>query len=336
MRSVEITQFGLDNLVVREKDPPEPGPGQVVVRVRSASVNYRDFLIAQGLYNPPDLALPQIPLSDGAGDVAAVGDGVSRASVGDRVSSVFWQNWPDGPAAPEKIGASTGCEAPGMATDFAVLPETAVVKIPDGMSYEAAATLPCAALTAWTALTTVGGTKPGDAVLVLGTGGVSIFALQIAKALGATVIITSCSDAKLERARELGADYGINYDTHPDWGKEAFGRAGLGVNTVVECGGVGTLSQSIEALAWDGHIAFLGSLTGLSAELNLFGLVLKGAHLHGLMVGSRVEHENLLEFVTEHKIEPVVDSRYDLDQTGQALSAIPTGQHFGKIVINVG
>jgi len=335
VRQARLEQFGLEQLAIVDTERPEPGECEVSIQVESASLNYRDFLICMGLYKP-DLQLPMVPLSDGAGTVAAVGEGVTSVSVGDRVSSVFWQAWPDGPAALSKIGASTGCEAPGMACEYALLPETAVVKLPDTIGMDTAAAIPCAAVTAWTALTTVGHTKPGDTVLCLGTGGVSLFALQIAKALGANVIITSSSDEKLERAKALGADHGINYKQNPEWGKEAFGFAGLGVNTVVETGGAGTLAQSIEALGWDGHIAYLGMLAGMSADLNLMGLVGKGAHLEGVMVGSRAEHVKLLEFVAEHQIEAVPDSRAPLAELAATLGAMPGGRHFGKLLIDIG
>jgi NADPH:quinone reductase-like Zn-dependent oxidoreductase len=335
MRQAQLGQFGLEHLSIIDTEEPEAAEGQVVVKVETASLNYRDYLICMGFYKP-SLKLPVIPLSDGAGVVTAVGEGVTSVSVGDRVSSVFWQDWPDGPASLSKIGASTGCEAPGMASEYAVLPESAVVRLPDAIDMDTAAAIPCAAVTAWTSLTTVGQTGPGDTVLCLGTGGVSLFALQIAKALGANVIITSSSDAKLERAQALGADHGINYRQNPEWGKEAFGLAGLGVNTVVETGGAGTLSQSIEALGWDGHIAYLGMLAGMSAELNLMGLVGKGAHLDGVMVGSRAEHVKLLEFIAEHQIEAVVDSRASLADLAATLGAMPGGQHFGKLLIEVG
>jgi NADPH:quinone reductase-like Zn-dependent oxidoreductase len=333
MRNVEITAFGLEHVVVTERAQPEPGPHEVVIRVHAASLNYRDLMIAQGLYKP-DLSLPLIPLSDGAGEVIAVGEHVSRVRIGDRVSSVFWQRWPDGSATAEKVGASTGCEAPGLATECAVLAEDAVIKIPDSMSFADAATLPCAGLTAWTALTTVAGVKAGDTVLLLGTGGVSIFALQIAKALGAQVIITSSSDAKLERARELGADHGINYTVNETWGEEAFRIAGQGARCVVETGGAGTLTQSIEALAWDGHIAYLGVLAGMSGELSLMGLLFRAGHIDCIMVGSRAEHEKMIAFIDTHHISPVIDRRYELGETARALGALAGGQHFGKIVID--
>jgi NADPH:quinone reductase-like Zn-dependent oxidoreductase len=333
MQSIELGQFGVDHLKLVERPQPKAGPGQVVVRMRAAAVNYRDFLIAQGYYKQ-DLPLPLTPLSDGAGEVTEVGPGVTSVAVGDRVSSVFFQNWDSGPANLQKIAVSTGCEAPGVLAQFAVLPELAVVPVPAGLSFAEAAALPCAGVTAWNALS-IGKCKPGDTVLVLGTGGVALCALQFARAMGARVILTSGSDEKLKQAAGLGADQVINYKRDPEWGKTAFGMAGLGVNIVVETGGAGTLAQSIGALGWDGHIAYLGSLTGFSAELNLLGLVGKNAHLHGLTVGSRQQHREMLAFVAERGIRPVLDDRRTLGQGGAAIQAIAAGQHFGKIVVTI-
>lgn len=333
MQSIELGKFGVENLKLVERPQPKAGPGQVVVRMRAAAVNYRDFLIAQGYYKQ-DLPLPLVPLSDGAGEVAEVGSGVLSVAAGDRVSSVFFQAWDSGPASLPKISVSTGCEAPGVLAQYAVLPEQAIVPIPAGMNFSEAAALPCAGVTAWNALST-GKCKAGDTVLVLGTGGVALCALQLAKAMGAKVILTSGSDEKLKRAISLGADQVINYKLDPEWGKTAFGMAGLGVNIVVESGGAGTLAQSIAALGWDGHIAYVGSLTGFSAELNLLGLVGKNAHLHGLTVGSRQHHREMLAFVARHGIKPVLDDQRTLEEGGAAIQAIAAGQHFGKIVIRI-
>lgn len=334
MRKIELTATGTENLVLTEAEEPMPGAGEVLVRVHSASINYRDYMIAMGYYKP-ELALPLIPLSDGAGEVVALGADVTRVAVGDRVASMFWQDWADGPACSAAFAASTGCEAPGMLSEYALLPETAVTSIPDSLTYEQAATVPCAGLTAWHALRTLGRLEAGGTALVLGTGGVALYALQFAKALGATVIITSSSDEKLARAAELGADHGINYQQNDDWGDRAFGLAGGGVDVVVETGGAGTLMQSIAALGWGGHIAFLGVLAGISADLNLLGLVVKNAHLHGLSVGNRAEQEAMLAFMDEHAIMPVIDRRFDLEQGPQAIPAIAAGAHFGKLVVNL-
>jgi NADPH:quinone reductase-like Zn-dependent oxidoreductase len=333
MQSIELGQFGAEHLKLVERPQPKAGPGQVVVRMRAAAVNYRDFLIAQGYYKQ-DLPLPLTPLSDGAGEVADVGSGVTGVAVGDRVSSVFFQNWDSGPASLQKISVSTGCEAPGVLAEYAVLPEQAIVPIPADLSFSEAAALPCAGVTAWNALS-LGKCKPGDTVLILGTGGVALCALQLAKAMGARVIVTSGSDEKLKKATALGADQVVNYKQDPEWGKTAFGMAGLGVNIVVETGGAGTLSQSIGALGWDGHIAYIGSLTGFSAELNLLGMVGKNAHLHGLTVGSRQQHREMLAFVSKHGIRPVLDDKRTLKDGGAAIQAIPAGQHFGKMVVRI-
>ncbi|MEO7386689.1 MAG: NAD(P)-dependent alcohol dehydrogenase [Gammaproteobacteria bacterium] len=333
MQRIELDKFGVENLKRVDGPQPKAGPGQVLVRMRAAAVNYRDFLIAQGYYKQ-DLPLPLIPLSDGAGEVVEVGAGVVSVASGDRVSSVFFQNWDSGPATLPRISVSTGCEAPGVLAELAVLPEQAIVPIPAQMTFSEAAALPCAGVTAWRALS-LGNCKAGDTVLVLGTGGVALCALQFAKAMGARVIVTSSSDEKLERASILGADHAINYQKDPEWGKTAFGLAGFGVNLIVESGGAGTLSQSIAALGWDGHIAYIGSLTGFSAELNLLGIVGKNAHLHGLTVGSRQDHRDMLAFVSKHGIKPVLDDRRSLKDGADAIQSIATGKHFGKIVVTI-
>lgn len=333
MQSIELGQFGADHLKLVQRPQPKAGPGQVVVRMRAAAVNYRDFLIAQGYYNP-ELPLPLTPLSDGAGEVADVGAGVTGVTVGDRVSSVFFQDWDSGPATLQRISVSTGCEAPGVLSEFALLPATAIVPIPAQLSFSEAAALPCAGVTAWNALS-LGKCKAGDTVLVLGTGGVALCALQLAKAMGAKVIVTSSSDQKLEEASRLGADHAINYKQDAEWGKTAFGMAGFGVNLVVESGGAATLAQSIGALGWDGHIALVGQLTGFTTELNLLGLVGKNAHLHGLTVGSRQQHRDLLAFVVKHGIKPVLDDKRTIQEGGAAIQSIAAGQHFGKIVVRI-
>jgi NADPH:quinone reductase-like Zn-dependent oxidoreductase len=334
MKAVSLARFGLEHLAVAEVPAPTPGPGQVLVRLRAASLNYRDLMIVQGFYKP-DLKLPLVPLSDGAGEVAALGAGVTGLQVGDHVSPAFWQSWSDGPPTLAGIAVSTGCEAPGTLAGFGVFPASALLKLPAGMDFADAACLPCAGVTAWRAIQLAGGVGPGDTVLVLGTGGVAILALQLAKALGARVIVTSSSDAKLERARSLGADATINYRTTPEWGQTAFGMAGLGVKLVVETAGAATLAQSVAALGWNGHISYLGSLAGFSTELNLLGLVGKNAHLHGLTVGSRADHADLLAFVVRHGIRPVIDSRVSLAAAPAALAALGGGQHFGKVVVDL-
>ncbi|MBL8224819.1 MAG: NAD(P)-dependent alcohol dehydrogenase [Chromatiales bacterium] len=334
MKIVELPRFGIANLTVQERDVPKPGPGEVLVCLKAASLNYRDLLIVQGFYKP-DLPLPLIPLSDGAGEVAALGEGVTGLKVGQRVATVFFQSWQEGPPSLPGITRSTGCEAPGALTQYGIFPATALVPVPDTMDFAAAATLPCAGVTAWRALQLAGGVGPGDTVLVLGTGGVALFALQIAKAFGASVIATSSSDEKLARAKALGADHTINYKATPEWGKAAFGMAGLGVKLVVETAGAGTLAQSIGALGWNGHISLLGSLSGFSTELNVLGLVGKNAHLHGLTVGSRADQVALTQFVAGRGLKPVIDRRVPMVEVGAALGSLAEGKHFGKVVIDI-
>ena len=247
MQYVQLTASGLENLELASGAAPEPGPGEVRVRMQAAAINYRDFMISAGIYGGGK-EYPLIPLSDGAGEVESVGKGVTEFQPGDRVMTVFWQDWETQPVRPGVRTRTTGCEAPGALTELGVFPESALLPVPDEMTTETAASLACAGVTAWTALHCGGPLGPDSKVLLLGTGGVSIFALQIAKSFGATAVITSSSDEKLERARALGADETINYKQTPEWGAEAFRRAGGGVDVVVETGGMGTLGQSLQAL----------------------------------------------------------------------------------------
>ena len=335
MRHVQLKEPGMENLVLAEVEQPQPGPGEVLVRVHAASINYRDFLIASGLYGSPRMTLPLVPLSDGAGEVIEVGDGVTQVQAGDRVTSLFWQDWPDGFATTANRSISTGFEAPGMLTEYALLPESAVARFPGSLSYDEAATLPCAGLTAWSSLTTHARVKPGETVLLMGTGGVSLFGLQFAKALGATTIITSSSNEKLHRAQELGADHVINYQETPEWGAKAFELADGGVDAVIEIGGAETLQQSLAAVGVSGRIAYVGTLTGMNANLNLLELLGKNLQIHGLTVGNRTEHEKMIGFIDEHRLNPVIDRRFDLEQSPQAIANIAAGQHFGKLVVTL-
>jgi NADPH:quinone reductase-like Zn-dependent oxidoreductase len=330
MKLFELQSFNDEGLKMIERGTPSPCLGEVVIKVESASINFRDFMIAKGLYNP-NLSLPLIPLSDGSGEVVAVGNDVKKFNIGDRVSSVFWQDWN---ADVTTRMMSTGCDAAGVLSEYAVLPEAAVLPIPEYMTYQEAATLPCAAVTAWTCIMAAK-IKAGDNVLLLGTGGVSIFGLQIAKALGANVIITSSSDDKLARAAGLGADTTINYKDNPDWGKQAFEATGRGVNLVIEIGGGGTFNQSMEALTIGGHISIIGALSGVSTELNLLNMVFKNVHTHGITVGTREDHEAMNHFLAEHQIHPVVDKEISFDQGAEAIIGIASGNHFGKIVVNI-
>jgi len=335
LKALELAEFGLDNLREITLDDPEPDKGQVLVKFQAASVNYRDFMIAEGMFAPPE-DLPVILLSDGAGEVVAVGHGVSSLQVGDMVTPLFFPRWLSGDALGDERSVSTGLEAPGCLREFGVFDESAVVKVPDHLSAEQAACFPCAGLTAWSALVTTSGTSSGDVVVVLGTGGVSVFALQFAKALDTTVIVISSSDEKLAHAQELGADHGINYLTTPEWGpavKEL--TDGRGADVVVEVGGTATLPQSFKAIRRGGNIPVIGALTGAQIDLAVYELIMTNAHLHGIGVGNRDGHEEMMSFVDKHQISPVIHRTYSFDDAATAMRDISKGEHFGKLVVRI-
>ncbi len=334
MHSVQLSKSGLEHLAVQSVSTPEPGDGEVLVRMRAAAVNYRDYMICAGFYGG-EKNFPLIPLSDGAGVVEAVGADVSQYRPGDRVMTVFWQDWESQPVRSGMRTRSTGCEAPGALTELGLFPERGLLPVPEGMNMETAAALACAGVTAWTALHCGGRLGPSSKVLMLGTGGVSIFALQIAKSLGATAVITSSSDDKLERAKELGADETINYSDTPEWGLEAFKRTG-GVDVVVETGGMATLGQSLQALGLNGAVGMLGALGGISAELNAMALIGKCASIHGITVGAREDHAALAEHLAQHGISAVIDREFALSEGPEAIQAIARGEHFGKLLVRIG
>jgi NADPH:quinone reductase-like Zn-dependent oxidoreductase len=334
MKVIEIQGgFGLENLKLAERPEPTCGPHEVLVKMRAASLNYRDWLMAKGLYNPKQ-PLPLIPCSDGVGEVTAVGDGVERVKVGDRVASVFAQKWIDGEFNVEARSSTLGGPSDGMLAQFAVLHEDGVTHVPDHLSDEEAATLPCAAVTAWNSLVFQGGLKAGDSVLLLGTGGVSIFALQFATLAGARVIITSKSNEKLEKAKKLGAAEGINYAETPDWDKKVRKlTAGRGVDHVVEVGGADTLPKSINAARFGGNIGIIGVLSGVGTKLALTSVLMKQVRLFGVFVGSRAMFEEMNRAVAAHKMKPVIDRVFDLESAQDAFAYMEAGKHFGKIVI---
>ena len=336
MRAFEIRgAFGLPNLVPAERPDPRPGPGQVLVRVRAASLNFRDLLMVQGLYNPKQ-PLPLIPCSDGAGEVVATGSGVTRWKAGDRVCGIFAQQWHSGRPTRELLRSTLGGPLDGMLAELAVLDQEGVVRIPDHLGYEEAATLPCAAVTAWNALVTEGGVTAGDTVLVQGTGGVSLFALQFAQLLGARVIATSSSDEKLARAREMGAAEGINYREVPDWGKRAKElTGGLGVDHVVEVGGAGTLAQSLQAVRFGGTVSLIGNLTGITTELALTHVFMQRVRLQGILVGHRESFEAMNRAIALHQLRPVVDRVFAFEEAPATFELMATGGYFGKIVVSL-
>jgi len=337
MKAVVIDgSFGLDNLKVVERPTPEPGPGQVLVRVAAASLNYRDLLTVNGAYNPRQ-PLPLVPCSDGAGRVEQVGEGVERVAVGQRVATCFCQGWISGAPSRERLRHTLGGPLDGTLSQYMVLDQQGVVAVPEQLTDEQAATLPCAALTAWTALAEQGSVRAGDWVLLQGTGGVSIFALQLCKALGARVIITSSSDDKLARARELGAEVTINYKSEPNWGKAArAATGGAGVDHVVEVGGAGTLAQSLKATAVGGTISLIGVLSGVSTELNLLPVLMQYVRVQGILVGHRDGFEAMNRAIEASRLTPVVDRVFELEQTREALQHMAAGGHLGKVVIRIG
>jgi NADPH:quinone reductase-like Zn-dependent oxidoreductase len=335
MRVWQISSFGIDSLEFVERPTPSPEAGEVLVRVRAISFNYRDLLVVKGLYNPK-MKLPRIPISDGAGEVVAVGDGVTAWKPGDRVAAIFMQNWLDGPPTAAKSRRALGGDIDGMLAEYVVLKETGLVAIPDHLSFQEAATLPCAAVTAWNALS-VGDLKPGATVLIQGTGGVAIFALQLARLRGARVLAISSSNAKLERAYSLGLDRGLNYRENPEWDRWALDEtAGQGVDLIVEVGGMATLPRSLRALRIGGSIAQVGVLSGTAdaAALPINLLLHKQVRMQGIYVGSRQDFEDLNKAISLAGLRPVGEN-FHWSQAREAMARMEEASHFGKLVLTV-
>lgn len=338
MKSVQLRDsFGIDSLALTDQPRPTPGPGEILIKVNAASLNYRDSLVVDGIFFP-DLRFPFVPVSDAAGQVEQVGAGVTEFRPGDRVTTHYIQDWERGPfthalLSSGYLASSLGGPRPGILSEYVVLPGRGVVPTPSYLSDEEAATLPIAGLTAWESFR-FGSLKAGQTVLVQGTGGVSIFALQLAKALGAYVIITSSSDDKLKRAKKLGADVTINYKTDPDWWQIVKAATdGLGVDHVVDVGGQDTLNQSLKALKPGGFIAVVGILTGVECKLDVLTFLRRNARLQSLSVGSRQSFEEMNTFLDEHQLHPVVDAVFPWSKTTEAFRSLKAGKHFGKLVL---
>ncbi|MBM3995047.1 MAG: NAD(P)-dependent alcohol dehydrogenase [Planctomycetes bacterium] len=334
MKTIIIPAFGIDNLQIIDRPEPKPGFGQVLLKMKAWSLNYRDLLVTKGLYNPK-LKLPFVPLSDGVGEVIGVGEGVTRVKVGERVAGCFMSRWLAGDLT--DIGASSGLGGAieGVAAEQVVLHEDAVVKFPAHLSDEEAATLPCAAVTAWSALVTQGKLKAGDTVLVQGTGGVSIFALQFAKMLGARVIATSSSNAKLDRVKKMGASDGVNYKETPAWEtkvRELTG--GQGVDHIVEVGGAGTFNQSMKAVRLGGTVSLIGVLAG-KGDVNLMPVLMKSVRVQGIFVGSREMFEAMNRALALHQMKPIIDRVFEFKDIKTALGHMESGAHFGKICVQL-
>jgi NADPH:quinone reductase-like Zn-dependent oxidoreductase len=336
MKVYEVVKGSTSLGGLRQSERPEPkaGPHEVLIRVRATSINYRDQMVLMGRYFTA-VERDTVLLSDGAGEVVSTGHEVTRFKAGDRVAGTFFQVWNDGPRT--KSYPALGVPLDGMLSEYVALHEDGVVAIPPGLSFEEAATLPCAGVTAWSALMVLGRPiKAGDTVLCLGTGGVSTQAMQLARATGARVIITSSSDEKLERARNLGAWQGINYKTHPEWQKEVSTlTSGRGVDCVIEVGGVGTLARSYEALGFGGKIALIGFLGGFAGEQNPVGLMMKGGSLYGIGVGSTAMFEDMNRAIEVNGIKPIVGKVFPFDQATEAFRQFAAGDFFGKVVITI-
>jgi len=335
MRAIKLkTPGGLENLQLVEIQTVEPEYGEIRVRNHASSLNFHDYVVATGLLPVDD---GRIPMSDGAGVVEAVGPGVTQFQPGDRVMSCFFPQWADGPADnPGKISGVPGDNIDGFAAETVTMPASTFTSMPEGYTFEQAATLPCAAATAWRALMVEAKVKPGDTVLVQGSGGVSVFALQFAKAAGCQVIATSSSDAKLEKLGELGADQLINYRQFENWGDRTLEvTGGRGVNVIVEVGGSGTLAQSVRAIAMGGHISMIGVLTGFQGEVPTAELFQKNAMISGITVGSRANQEDMVKAINAVGIQPVIDRSFALEDLAEAFRLQESQAHFGKICLHL-
>jgi NADPH:quinone reductase-like Zn-dependent oxidoreductase len=327
---------GIDALELSEVETPQPKPGEVLVKMSAVSLNFRDLLVIKGIDNwkPP---APRVPVSDGVGEVVAVGENVTRVKTGDRVAGIFLPRWIDGDLTPEKLVLPLGgAAADGVLAEYVVFDENAVVRIPPNLSDEEAATLPCAAITAWHAVARRSRIKPGESVLIQGTGGVSLFALQFAKASGAEAFVISSSDEKLEKVKDSGAFAVVNYKKFPDWDEKILELTDRrGVDHVIEVVGGENLNRSLNAVRLSGSISFIGLLAGLSAPINTYQFVQKNVEIHGIETGSREMFEEMNRFIETHEIKPVIDKIFEFGAVKEALYYLEGGTHFGKIVVKI-
>jgi NADPH:quinone reductase-like Zn-dependent oxidoreductase len=337
--ALRLNAFGLDNLKPEPSPLPPLGPTDVHVRLHAAALNYRDLMVVLGQYNPK-MHLPRIIGSDAAGEVVAIGPAVTLFKPGDRICTLFFQDWLDGEIQPLTGKSALGGTIDGVFATERVLPETGLIHAPAHLSFEEAATLPCAALTAWNALIEQGHLRAGQTVLLQGTGGVSLFALQIARMSGATVIVTSSSDEKLDRARRLGATHVINYKSTPDWDKAAKElTSNVGVDHVVEVGGQGTIAKSLSAIRPAGHVHIIGVLSGTGTEagpgIDVRSILTKSVHINGIYVGSRAMFQRLNAAITANNLKPVIDRVFPFADARAAFEHMQNGNHFGKIVLSL-
>jgi NADPH:quinone reductase-like Zn-dependent oxidoreductase len=327
---------GIDGLALVEKPVPEPGEGEVLVRLKAATLNYRDLLTVRGGYGSRQ-KFPLVPVSDGAGVVERVGPGVRELVSGDRVIGSFFESWISGEPSENKMRRALGGSVDGVLTEYRIFPKHTLVRTPEHLSDIEAAALPCAGVTAWSAVVKLGGIRPGLTVLTQGTGGVSLFAIQFAKMCGARVIATSSSDPKIERLKALGADFTLNYKATPDWGKKAREWSGRGVDLIVEVGGVGTLNESIRATRIGGTIAFIGVLAGSPPSNSRLPLmVMQQQRLQGVTVGSVEDLKAMADAISVNRMKPVIDKIFSFDQAKRAFAHMESGAHFGKVAIEIG
>lgn len=334
MKTYEIQEFGIENLALVERETPQPKETEVLVKFHAASLNYRDLMMVKGWYNPK-LKMPLVPFSDGAGEVIAVGEAVTKWKIGDRVMPIFMQGWIDGAVDYQKARTALGGDIDGVLREFGAFDENGLVCIPEHLSYEEAATLPCAAVTAYHALFCSGSLKPDETVLLQGTGGVSIFGLQFAAHFGAKTIITSSSDEKLKRAEKLGANELINYKEREDWDRAVLElTAKRGVDHIVEVGGAGTMKKSVASVKMGGHIAVIGVLTQ-GEGINPVSILQKSIKLQGIYVGSRQMFEDMNRLILQNSIKPVIDKVFEFAEVKESLKYMEDGAHFGKIVVKI-
>lgn len=332
MKAYEITTRGIDALKLNERQPAALGARQVRVRIKASSLNYRDLMTV--LFGGMGGKLPLIPNSDGCGEIIETGSEVTRCKTGDRVITTFFQHWLDGKITADVMQSALGGALDGVLAEEIVVDEPGVVALPDYMSFEEGATLPCAALTAWHSMVVKGGLKAGDIVLLQGTGGVSMFGLQFATMHGARAIVTSSSDKKLERVKALGAWQTINYKTDPDWEKTVLKLTdGLGVDQVVEVGGAGTLEKSLTATRFGGMVGLIGVLTGFGGAVNPDAVLRKSINLQGIYVGSRAMFEDMNRALSAHQTKPLIDQTFDFANAPDAYRCLEQQGHFGKVVI---
>lgn len=333
MKLFQIPDFGIDQLQLVDADPPKLAAGHVLVRMTAASLNFRDLMVVKGAYNPK-LRRPMIPLSDGAGIVEEVGDGVTLWKAGDRVAGIFMQTWIEGPIDAAKAKSALGGGLDGVLAEYVSFPESGLVAAPTHLTDEETAALPCAAVTAWHALFEHTPPAPGSSVLLQGTGGVSIFALQLAVAAGLRTVVISSSDEKLARAKSLGASHLINYREKPEWDKEARTlTGGLGVDHVIEVGGSGTVARSLRAVRPGGTVSVIGALSGAEPSIDPRAILMNSLRVQGIYVGSRVMFERLNRAMELHRLRPVVDKVFSWTEFPSALRHMESASHFGKIVL---